>query len=77
MMRFEQTMSGLVVHDVRNANGHIHFRVVGSLLRSNLMKLHHGIRSTVAGTFAAELASHGQIKGGEMPLKSQSLYEVI
>lgn len=64
MMQFKYTMDGLIVHDVRNANGNIHFRVVGSLLRSNLRTLHPGIHKTVVDTFAEELISGRQAGDG-------------
>lgn len=65
MMQFKYTMDGLIVHDVRNANGSIHFRVVGSLLRSHLPNLHPGIHQTVVDTFASELMSGGKTFNGE------------
>ena len=65
MMQFKYTMHGLIVHDVRNDNGNIHFRVVGSLLRSHLTNLHSSIHQTIVDTFAAELVSGGQTLNGE------------
>ena len=65
MMQFKYTMDGLIVHDVRNANGSIHFRVLGSLLRSNLSNLHPGIHQTIVDTFAAEFMSGGKTLNGE------------
>ena len=53
------------MHDVRNANGSIHFRVVGSLLRSNLANLHPCIRQTVADTFAVEMKLGTKLANGE------------
>lgn len=64
-MQFKYTMDGLIVHDVRNANGNTHFRVVGSLLRSNLPILHPGIHQTIVHTFASELISGGKTVNGE------------
>jgi hypothetical protein len=65
MMQFKYTMDGLIVHDVRSANGNIHFRVVGSLLRSNLMHLHQGIHASIEKTFAAEILSARKANNGE------------
>lgn len=65
MMQFKYTMDGLIVHEVRNANGNIHFRVVGSLLRSHLPHLHSTIHQTIVDTFAAELTSRGNTFNGE------------
>lgn len=58
-------MDGLIVHDVRNANSNIHFRVIGSLLRSNLRSLHAGIHNTVVETFAAEFMSGEKAADGK------------
>lgn len=65
MMQFKYTMDGLIVHDVRNANGNIHFRVVGSILRSHLPNLHSIIHNTIVDTFADELTSGGKPFNGE------------
>ena len=64
-MQFKYTMDGLIVHDVRNANGNIHFRVVGSLLRSHLSNLHPSIHHTIAETFSAEFVSGRKNLNGE------------
>ena len=67
MMQFKYTMGGLIVHDVRKENGNIHFRVVGSILRSNLAKLHPGIHRTVVNTFSAEVRSGQKFANGKCP----------
>ena len=74
MMQFKYTMDGLIVHDVRNANGNIHFRVVGSLLRSHLPNLHSTIHQTIVDTFAAELTSRGKTFNGEWYIVMISRY---
>lgn len=76
MMQFKYTMDGLIVHDIRNANGNIHFRVVGSLLRSNLRTLHPGIHETVMDTFAKEFMSGGKAADGTSSSDAEKLMQV-
>ena len=77
MMQFKYTMDGLIVHDVRNMNGNVHFRVVGSLLRSNLVNLHSGIHKTVVETFTAELVSKGKAINGKIPSHDKSWMRTV
>ncbi|KAL9608973.1 MAG: hypothetical protein Q9167_006224 [Letrouitia subvulpina] len=50
-------MNGLFVHDEMRANGSIHNRALGVMLKSNLITLQPQLQAAIAASFEAEIAS--------------------
>ncbi len=52
MLQPEYTMNGLGVHDEMRANGSVHNRVLGVLLKQNLELLQPRLQNAIAASFA-------------------------
>ncbi|EKG22176.1 Cytochrome P450 [Macrophomina phaseolina MS6] len=70
LLQPKYTMDGLVVEDGMSANGIVHLRVLGVMLRNRLNELHSRLRKTVSQRLSSEISNGTPKQDGwvELPL---------